>query len=101
MKSQLGYLDVVSKLNVILGIRNDIKAIFFLVPPDIVDYQTSHDMVVEEEQNVTLICTAVGLPEPSIEWRREGKKPLLSTGSEESKQYHRKNYHLLLIPGTP
>lgn len=65
MKSALGYLAVV-------------------VPPDIIDYQTSHDMVVDEGQNVTLICSAVGLPEPTIEWRREGRKPLMSIGSEES-----------------
>lgn len=89
MKSQLGYLDVVSKLIINFSYTYILKDIqtnlfFLIVPPDIVDYQTSHDMVVDEEQNVTLICTAVGLPEPSIEWRREGKKPLLSTGSEES-----------------
>lgn len=65
MKSALGYLAVV-------------------VPPDIIDYETSHDMTVDEGQNVTLTCTAVGLPEPTIEWRREGRKPLMSIGSEES-----------------
>lgn len=65
MKSALGYLAVV-------------------VPPDIIDYETSHDMAVDEGQNVTLTCTAVGLPEPTIEWRREGRKPLMSIGSEES-----------------
>lgn len=54
------------------------------MPPDIIDYETSHDMVVEEGQNVTLTCSAFGLPEPTIEWRREGKKPLMSIGSEES-----------------
>lgn len=66
MKSQLGYLDVV-------------------IPPDIVDYQTSHDMSVPEGQNVTLTCTAVGLPEPTIDWRREEKKPLFSVGNKKSK----------------
>ncbi|XP_031623131.1 opioid-binding protein/cell adhesion molecule homolog [Contarinia nasturtii] len=64
MKSALGYLAVV-------------------VPPDIIDYDTSHDMTVDEGQNVTLHCEAVGLPEPTIEWRRESKKPLMSIGSEE------------------
>lgn len=69
MKSAIGYLAVV-------------------VPPDIIDYETSHDMTVDEGQNVTLTCTAVGLPEPTIEWRREGKKPLMSIGSEESLYIH-------------
>ncbi|XP_063702653.1 neurotrimin-like [Culicoides brevitarsis] len=57
MKSQVGYLDVV-------------------VPPDILDYPTSQDIVVEEGQNVTLTCAATGSPEPIINWRREGGKPL-------------------------
>nr|XP_029728472.1 opioid-binding protein/cell adhesion molecule homolog [Aedes albopictus] len=52
MKSQMGYLDVV-------------------VPPDILDYPTSTDMVVREGSNVTLRCAATGSPEPMILWRRE------------------------------
>lgn len=50
------------------------------------DYDTSHDMTVQEGQNVTLTCTAVGLPEPSIEWRREEKKPLMTDGDEDGKK---------------
>ncbi|XP_055593714.1 neurotrimin-like isoform X1 [Uranotaenia lowii] len=53
MKSQMGYLDVV-------------------VPPDILDYPTSTDMVVREGSNVTLRCAATGSPSPTIVWRREG-----------------------------
>lgn len=48
MKSALGYLAVV-------------------VPPDIIDYRTSHDMTIDAGQNITLTCTADGLPEPTIE----------------------------------
>lgn len=65
MKSALGYLAVV-------------------VPPDIIDYETSHDMSVDEGQNITLRCEATGLPKPRIEWKRESGKPLMSIGSEES-----------------
>ncbi|XP_054083643.1 hemicentin-1 [Zeugodacus cucurbitae] len=57
MKSQVGYLDVV-------------------VPPDILDYPTSTDMVVREGSNVTLKCAAVGSPTPTITWRREGGEPI-------------------------
>ncbi|XP_037883736.1 igLON family member 5 [Glossina fuscipes] len=60
MKSQVGYLNVV-------------------VPADIVDYETSHDMIVERQQNVTLVCTAKGSPEPLITWRREKDQPLYTT----------------------
>lgn len=53
------------------------------VPPDIIDYQTSHDVAVDEGSNITLRCTALGLPEPTIEWRREEKKPVLSIGNND------------------
>lgn len=52
MKNQIAYLDVV-------------------VPPDILDYPTSSDMVVHEGSNVTLQCAATGYPSPTITWRRE------------------------------
>ncbi|XP_028044529.1 lachesin isoform X2 [Monomorium pharaonis] len=52
MKSQIGYLEVV-------------------VPPDILDYPTSTDMVVREGSNVSLRCEATGSPMPNITWRRE------------------------------
>jgi len=58
MKSQMGYLDVV-------------------VPPDIVDYQTSQDVVRSTGQNVTLTCSATGVPMPTITWRREEATPIL------------------------
>ncbi|XP_061398272.1 lachesin, partial [Musca vetustissima] len=66
MKSQVGYLDVV-------------------VPPDILDYPTSTDMVVREGSNVTLKCAATGSPEPQIIWRRENGVPIeLPNGTEVS-----------------
>ncbi|XP_014467249.1 PREDICTED: neurotrimin-like isoform X2 [Dinoponera quadriceps] len=42
-----------------------------VVPPDILDYPTSTDMVVREGSNVTLRCAATGTPEPTVTWRRE------------------------------
>ncbi|XP_012136049.2 neurotrimin [Megachile rotundata] len=64
MKSQTGYLEVV-------------------VPPDILDYSTSTDMVVREGSNVTLRCAATGSPKPNITWRREdGEAILLQNGQE-------------------
>uniref|UniRef100_A0AAG5D493 Ig-like domain-containing protein n=2 Tax=Anopheles atroparvus TaxID=41427 RepID=A0AAG5D493_ANOAO len=66
MKSQMGYLDVV-------------------VPPDILDYPTSTDMVVREGSNVTLRCAAVGSPPPAIVWRREaGDNISLQDGEQVS-----------------
>ncbi|GFG32012.1 hypothetical protein Cfor_08531, partial [Coptotermes formosanus] len=64
MKSQVGYLEVV-------------------VPPDILDYPTSTDMVVREGTNVTLRCAATGSPQPTVTWRREGGESIpLGNGQE-------------------
>ncbi|XP_012216764.1 neurotrimin-like isoform X1 [Linepithema humile] len=64
MKSQIGYLEVV-------------------VPPDILDYDTSTDMVVMEGRNVTLRCAATGSPAPNITWRREDGQPIQTGTGEE------------------
>ncbi|PBC27589.1 Neurotrimin [Apis cerana cerana] len=64
MKSQTGYLDVV-------------------VPPDILDYMTSTDMIVREGSNVTLRCAAKGSPTPNITWRREGGESIFFENGEE------------------
>ncbi|XP_037032212.1 neurotrimin isoform X2 [Bradysia coprophila] len=69
MKSQVGYLDVV-------------------VPPDILDYPTSTDMVVKEGSNVTLKCAATGSPAPIITWRREGGEPISLSGGVEATSYN-------------
>lgn len=42
-------------------------------------------MIVREGHNVTLTCAAVGSPTPTIAWRRERNKPMLSMGSQEGK----------------
>ncbi|PNF32524.1 hypothetical protein B7P43_G02446 [Cryptotermes secundus] len=54
-----------------------------ILPPDILDYPTSTDMVVREGTNVTLRCAATGSPQPSIIWRREGGEAIpLGNGQE-------------------
>lgn len=55
----------------------------FTVPPDILDYPTSTDMVVREGGNVSMRCAASGFPAPSITWRREGGE-LISVGPAAS-----------------
>ncbi|KAL0110291.1 hypothetical protein PUN28_013736 [Cardiocondyla obscurior] len=64
MKSQIGYLEVV-------------------VPPDILDYPTSTDMVVREGSNVSLRCEATGSPTPNITWRREDGELIILGNSQE------------------
>ncbi|XP_067625223.1 neurotrimin-like [Eurosta solidaginis] len=77
MKSQVGYLDVV-------------------VPPDIIDYQSSNDMIVQEGQNVSLTCTATGLPTPTVIWRRERDMPILHNNADGSEVYSIEGANLTL-----
>ncbi|CAD6999236.1 unnamed protein product [Ceratitis capitata] len=57
----------------------------YSVPPDILDYPTSTDMVIREGSNVTLKCAAVGSPTPTITWRREGGEPIPLPNNSEGK----------------
>ncbi|XP_055637814.1 lachesin-like [Toxorhynchites rutilus septentrionalis] len=61
--------------------RNQIGFLNVVVPPNILDYPTSTDMVVREGSNVTLKCAASGSPQPTIIWRREGNEPISSGAS--------------------
>lgn len=61
---------------------------FFPVPPDILDYPTSTDMVVRELSNATLRCVANGSPQPNIIWKREGGAPLFLPSGKEGEAGH-------------
>uniref|UniRef100_A0A1A9Z437 Ig-like domain-containing protein n=2 Tax=Glossina TaxID=44049 RepID=A0A1A9Z437_GLOPL len=60
MKSQSGYLDVV-------------------VPPDILNHpdQNLEENVTNEGGIITLICSATGVPKPTVQWRRENLKDIV------------------------
>ncbi|EAT41938.1 AAEL006477-PA [Aedes aegypti] len=64
--------------------RNQIGFLNVVVPPNILDYPTSTDMVVREGSNVTLKCAASGSPPPIIIWRREGNEPISSDASSHN-----------------
>lgn len=50
-------------------------------PPTLDPEQTSSDMTVREgDEDVILMCNATGRPQPTIEWRKQGGKPLPSGG---------------------
>ncbi|CAB0042827.1 unnamed protein product [Trichogramma brassicae] len=54
-----------------------------VVPPDILDYPTSTDMIVSENSNVTLRCAATGTPEPTVTWRREAGGTITTSNGQE------------------
>lgn len=43
----------------------------FLVPPDIINEESSADLAVQESEDATLTCRATGNPTPRVTWRRE------------------------------
>jgi len=47
------------------------------VPPDIDYLKTSQDVVAQEGENVTLVCSASGHPTPRITWRREDRENIV------------------------
>ncbi|XP_071540302.1 lachesin-like [Panulirus ornatus] len=63
MRSRQGYVDVV-------------------VPPDIIDRESSGDLTVREGQDVTLTCRAKGHPPPRIIWRREDNQNIILDSSK-------------------
>uniref|UniRef100_A0A336LZ60 CSON008625 protein n=1 Tax=Culicoides sonorensis TaxID=179676 RepID=A0A336LZ60_CULSO len=75
MRSISGYLDVV-------------------VPPDILnqaDTDTGGGMIMPEGEtneggSLSLLCQATGVPEPSVQWRREGGKDIVLRGDGRERQ---------------
>ena len=52
-----------------------------IVPPDILDNESSGDVMVTEGSNTTLRCIASGQPPPLIIWRREDGRPIQNHGN--------------------
>ena len=57
------------------------------MPPDIIDKETSGDMIVQEGDDVTLKCKAKGHPTPTIEWRRENSQEIVLDAETSGKFY--------------
>ncbi|CAM1330525.1 Uncharacterised protein g10310 [Pycnogonum litorale] len=47
-----------------------------LVPPDIIDEETSSDIEIQEGQSIKLTCKASGYPTPKVSWLREDGNPI-------------------------
>ncbi|XP_053670274.1 lachesin [Anopheles nili] len=58
MKKQIGCIDV-------------------QVPPDIINEESSADIAVQEGEDATIVCKAVGHPTPRVTWKREDGEYML------------------------
>ena len=60
----------------------------FLVPPNIIDSESSPSTVtIRENHNASLQCSAEGTPKPRITWRREdGKKIVIKKKKNAGKK---------------
>ncbi|XP_042224415.1 neuronal growth regulator 1-like [Homarus americanus] len=54
-----------------------------VVPPKIIDSNTSQDTEVKEGEEVRLICGATGTPQPTYKWRREDSKLIDVSGNTD------------------
>ncbi|KRG03819.1 lachesin isoform X1 [Drosophila mojavensis] len=72
MKSLSGYLDVV-------------------VPPDILNHpdENINEGVSTEGGSISLLCSATGVPEPMVQWRREGGKDIIIRSESRDKQAYK------------
>lgn len=64
----------------------------FAVPPNIIDEETSGDILVRDGDSVSLVCTARGYPEPKIKWRREDNEKIMlrqGRGNKSKGEYER------------
>lgn len=50
---------------------NFFSLLFYSVPPDIINEESSADIAVQEGEDASLVCRATGHPPPRVTWRRE------------------------------
>ncbi|KAI5754009.1 hypothetical protein M8J77_005034 [Diaphorina citri] len=57
------------------------------LPPDILDYPTSSDMIISEHTNVTLECAVRGSPTPVVTWKREDSTDIVLGSTKRAVVY--------------
>uniref|UniRef100_A0A182YKE6 Ig-like domain-containing protein n=1 Tax=Anopheles stephensi TaxID=30069 RepID=A0A182YKE6_ANOST len=49
----------------------------YMLPPDIVNDESSADIAVQEGEDATIVCKATGHPTPRVTWKREDGEYML------------------------
>ncbi|XP_071530128.1 lachesin-like isoform X2 [Panulirus ornatus] len=58
-----------------------------VVPPDIVDQESSGDVIAQEGNDIKLRCRAKGSPKPTVTWKREDGQPITVNKSTSVLEY--------------
>uniref|UniRef100_A0A182PE60 Ig-like domain-containing protein n=1 Tax=Anopheles epiroticus TaxID=199890 RepID=A0A182PE60_9DIPT len=66
------------------------------VPPDIINEESSADIAVQEGEDATIVCKAVGHPTPRVTWKREDGEYMLLR-KPQSRELIRARVELLLL----
>ncbi|KAF9814880.1 hypothetical protein SFRURICE_016725 [Spodoptera frugiperda] len=82
---------------------SDPLILFHPVPPDIVDSDSSGEVLVWEGDNVTLHCAASGTPQPVILWRREDSAAFNIGTESGSSEFLIPSFNMsfIVLPGKP
>lgn len=61
-----------------------------VIPPDIMDDDSSNGLVAHERGNIRLKCVATGTPKPTVTWKREDGRSisLRENGSKKGKFHY-------------
>lgn len=71
-----------------------------MVPPDILNQPDANNAAQEEGVSneggtIQLACSATGVPEPTVQWRREGGKDIVLRSDGKEKQGKKSIFYIL------
>lgn len=69
-----------------------------MIPPDIINEESSGDMMVPEGESIRLSCKAKGYPQPQIIWRREDGGEIILKDTSGAKEKGRWFYIVFIYP---
>ncbi|XP_068209139.1 lachesin-like [Palaemon carinicauda] len=81
------------QVNTIIA-KSQFGVLTVVVPPNIIDSDTSGDVMAQEGANINLTCNASGTPQPSITWRREDNMKININKSLQVAEHNGVHLHL-------